>query len=290
MHLIDELPCVNELDREGLHALQLQAADAAGFGFGFRDLCGDGRGGPELAIIPPGRFLMGSTALEFGHLPDESPRRWVKVERPFAMGRFTVSAEEFDRFREASGFRFRRDLITTSGAQPVINLRLQQAQAYLDWLSEQTGAHYRLPTEAEWEYACRAGSDGPFHTGDSISCAEAHFNPSFPYEEQKQGRRWFRPRCLPTRLPLEAGRYPCNAWGLHDMHGNVWEFTASRWTDSHHGASAHAHETTLNPGRPIVVRGGSFFDMAVRARSAARMRRVWDELDTNIGFRVVREL
>ena len=283
-------PCVSDLDRDGVQALQQAAADAADVGFGFRDLCADGHGGPELAVIPPGRVLMGSTPQEFGHDPSEAPRRWITVSRPFAMGRFAVTADQCARYQAATGFRFRRDLIRTAGDQPVINIRLRQARDYLDWLSEQTNARYRLPTEAEWEYACRAGTTTPFHFGESVTCAQAHFNPSFPYEEQKQGRRWFMPRCLPARLPLEVGRYPCNAWGLHDMHGNVWEFTASRWTESQTGTDADAHIATLREGKNIVVRGGSFFDMAVRARSAARMRRVWDELDTNIGFRVVREL
>ncbi|MFP4606666.1 MAG: formylglycine-generating enzyme family protein [Thiohalospira sp.] len=286
----EELVSVHELDRDGVQALQQRAAEAVDMGFGFRDLLADGGPGPELAVIPAGRFLFGSSPEEFGHKPDEAPRRWAAVRRPFAMGRFTVTAAEFQRYQEATGFTFRSDLLRAEGDFPVMNLRIEEVQDYLRWLSEQTGARYRLPTEVEWEYACRAGTRTPFAFGESVDCHQVHFNPAFPYEEQKQKKRWFLPRCLPMASALEVGRYPCNAWGLHDMHGNIWEFTASRWSESLPAPTVDEQASTLRRGKPIVVRGGSYFDMGVRARSAARQRRVWDELDVNIGFRVVREL
>ncbi len=207
--------------------------------------------------------------------------RVVPLRRPFALGRYTVTAEEFGLFQTESGFRFRPDLITSRGQQPVINIRRTEAEAYAAWLSDKTGERYRLPTEVEWEYACRAGSLTPFAFGESVTCREVNYNPSFPYEEQRQKRKWYLPRCMPMSLPEAVGQKPANAWGLHDMHGNVWEFTADDWQEARPGVMGV---------RRIVVKGGSYFDSSILARSAARRPRVIDELDVNLGFRLLREL
>lgn len=270
--------------------LQAETAAAVGRAVGFRDRCADGSEGPELAVIPPGMFEMGSPRNEFGHRPEESPQVYVCVQRPFALGRHAVTAEEWARFQHATGWRFRDDLIQARGRHPVINVRIADAQRYCEWLSAQTGARYRLPTEAEWEYAARAGSTGPFCFGENVSCREVHFNAAFPYQEAREGRRWFLPRCMPLPTAVEAGSKPPNLWGLHEVHGNVWEFTANPWTESH----LHTlRDGTIDPNvhsRWVVTKGGSWFDPAVLARSAARRPRLRDELDVNLGFRLLREL
>ncbi len=281
---------VPELEPEARRALQREAARRAGLEVVFRDSLSGARRGPEMVVIPPGMFEMGSTAGEFGHRPEEAPQHYVTLRQGFAIGRYTVTAEEFARFQADTGWRPRSDLVWSRGRKPVINIRIADAKAYAAWLSGQTGRLYRLPTEAEWEYAARAGTRTPFHYGHSISCREAHFNPSFPYEEARQGRRWFLPRCAPVNSAFEVGGKPPNAWGLYDMHGNVWEFTQDPWTSSHFNARRDGKVESTAHGDWIVVKGGSYFDPAVLARSAARRPRLRDELDVNLGLRLVREL
>lgn len=284
------LPCVEDLDARERLALQHAAAAAAGLPVRFEDRLRDGSPGPALIVVPAGLFHMGSPPEEFGRRAEEGPQQLMFVSRPFAIGRYTVTAEQFERFVRASGWRWRSDLIRAQGAHPVMNIRLREAMEFAAWLSEETGEHYRLPTEAEWEYAARAGSTTAFHFGDTASCREVHFNPSFPYEEARQNRKWFLPRCMPSSGAMEVGSKPPNLWGLHEVHGNVWEFTLSRWTESHVGVDRDAALGTLRKRKWITVRGGSYFDSALLARSAARRPRVWDELDVNLGFRLLREL
>lgn len=284
------LSFVPDLIPEQLVQLQREAAEAVGLQPVFRDRLADGGEGPDLVVIPPGMFEMGSPRGEFGHRAEEGPQVYVCIQRPFAIGRYTVTADEFGLFQQETGWRFRSDLIRAHGRHPVMNIRVADARRYCEWLSERSGQRYRLPTEAEWEYAARAGTVTPFCYGDSVSCREVHFNPTFPYEEARQAKRWFLPRCLPLPTAVEVGSKSPNTWGLHEVHGNVWEFTANPWTQSH----GHTlRDGSIDPNvhsRWIVVKGGSWFDPAVLARSAARRPRLRDELDVNLGFRVLREL
>jgi formylglycine-generating enzyme required for sulfatase activity len=290
--LIDSsLADVQGLTAESLLALQQSAAEQAGIPISFSDdMPAAGAKAPEMALIPPGLYEMGSHVREFGSSAEEWPLHTVSISYAFAMSRYTVTAEEFVMYQQASGFRFRRDLITTQGRRPVINIRREEAQDYANWLSEQTGHRYRLPTEAEWEYACRAGSCTPFSFGESVSCKEVNFNPAFPYEEARQKRKWYLPRCMPVTLPMDVGLHRANLWGLYDMHGNVWEFTLSPWSDGHTGQPRDGSSDNRRKVKRFVVKGGSYFDAAVKARSAARMPRVWDELDVNLGIRLLREI
>ncbi|HSP00767.1 MAG TPA: SUMF1/EgtB/PvdO family nonheme iron enzyme [Thioalkalivibrio sp.] len=285
-----EFPCVNELDHPALIALQAEAARSAGVAVGFSDPLHSGGHGPALQVIPAGRFLMGSSPREFGHQPAEAPQRYVTLTRAYALGRYVVTAEEFARFQHASGWRPRRDLIWARDRYPVINIRPADARAYLEWLSGETGQRYRLPTEAQWEHAARAGSVSPFAFGDSVSCREVHFNALFPYQERLEKRRWYLPRCLPLPWAVEVGSLPANLWGLHEMHGNVQEMTTTPWQANHGRMDAWGEVPGDGDNPRIAVRGGSWFDPAVAARSAARRMRLLDELDTNLGFRVLREL
>jgi formylglycine-generating enzyme required for sulfatase activity len=279
-----ELPFVPDLSEQQRLQLQWDTAARLGLSVSFHDPLRDGGNGPQLMLVPGGSFEMGSPPHEFGHRPDEGPQHYRHITRPFALGRCTITADEFARFERDTGWHWRSDLIVAEGNLPVMNIRIADAEHYCRWLSEQTGHRYRLPTEAEWEYACRAGTTTPFHFRDSVSCREVHFNATLPYDEAKQRRRFFLPRCVPLNSALPVGDRPANIWGLHDMHGNMWEFTSTDWSDHH------------RPGQPtrrskwIVVKGGSWFDAAVFARSAARRPRLRDELDVNLGLRVVREI
>lgn len=280
---------VDELNEGQIRQLQKAAAETCGLPPYFHDTLKSGITGPELAVIPAGRFEMGSEPSETGHQRDEAPRHPTLIRQPFAIGIYPVTGEEFRHFRKDTEWFLRPELIWHEGRYPAINIRMEDVKLYLAWLSMQTGQTYRLPTEAEWEYAARAGTTTPFHYGEDISCKEVHFNPLFPYREAVD-KRWYLPRCLPSPKASEVGLHAPNAWGLHDMHGNVWEFTLDHWTNSHLNANRDGSPSASADPYRYVTKGGSWFDPAARARSAARKKRYLDEMDTNLGFRVVREL
>ncbi|AOU99782.1 Sulphatase-modifying factor protein [Acidihalobacter yilgarnensis] len=280
---------MHDLEPQSRRDWQVVAAATVGRPVCFADELADGGAGPELIVIPPGSFEMGSPQTEPGRGPEEGPVRYLRLRRAYALGRCAVTADDFARYARASGWRPRAELIRTQGRQPMINLRPREVTAYLAWLSTETGEYYRLPTEGEWEYAARAGSRTPFAFGEQVDCRQVCFNPAFPYPPGT--RRWHVAGCASAARLRETGSLPANLWGLHEMHGNIWELTASPWSEDHTGAEpdGHAHPPPGSSTR-WVTRGGSWFDPAVLARSAARRPRLADELDTNLGFRVLREL
>ncbi len=284
------LPFIPDLSAEQRVALQAKASQIAGVQPSFADVLRTTGQGPEMQVIPAGVFEMGSHHSEFGHRLEEGPAHYQQLAHHFAIGRYPVTADEFALFERDSGWRWRSDLIRTAGRHPVINIRHGEAEDYCRWLSDRSGHRYRLPSEAEWEYACRAGSLTPFAFGESVSCKDVHFKATFPYDEARKKKRWYLPKCVPVAHTLPVGSYRPNAWGLYDMHGNVWEFTADNWTESHVNLPRRHPAPKARRNDWITVRGGSWFDAAVYARSAARRMRLRDELDVNLGFRVVRDL
>ncbi|WP_019626003.1 SUMF1/EgtB/PvdO family nonheme iron enzyme [Thioalkalivibrio sp. ALJT] len=282
---------VQRMDQADLLDLQQRAARQARVAVGFRDTARSGALTPELQVIPAGEFELGSDASEYGHQPHEAPRRFVALERPFALGRYTITREEWEAFQAATGWTPWDWLVWPSTPRmPIFNVKPGSIQQYLDWLSEETGKRYRLPTEAEWEYACRAGTRTPFAFGEVVGCRDVHFNSLFPYEERRQRRKWYIPACFPLSRPLDVGSFQPNLWGLYDMHGNVQEFTSTPWHDSHASLPRDGVYRRDPDNEWVVAKGGSWFDPAVNTRSAARRRRNIDEMDTNLGFRVLREL
>lgn len=216
----------------------------------------------------------------------EQARRYVHMERPYAIGRHCVTATEFEAFADATGLLWPAHLLRAEGREPMFNFDRTLAQGYLDWLSAQTGQRYRLPSEEEWEYACRAGSLTLYCYGDELGCGEANTG-SYRLEGNSPGWRRFLPFCAPMQKAVPGGLYPPNVWGLFDMHGNVWEYTSTPWQ----GAIDALHQAgTQRTGRWFVTKGGSWFDTAWHARSAARKPRQERELDTNLGLRVLREI
>ena len=157
--------------------------------------------------------------------------------------------------------------------EPVVCVTWHDAQAFCIWLSKQEGHKYRLPSEAEWEYACRAGSSTPFHFGESLDATRANFDGAHPYGKGEKG---------PARQrTVKVGSFKPNEWGLYDMHGNVWEWCADAY-----------RKTPSSPPRAIVervIRGGSWFDPAVLCRSAYRSFDEPSLCSPNLGFRVVCE-
>ena len=229
--------------------------------------------GPELVVVPAGQFMMGATEAEEGGYEAERPRHRVTIGQRFAIGRYPVTFEEHDRF---CGANRREDQGWGRGRRPVINVGWNDAQAYISWLSQETGRTYRLPSEAEWEYACRAGTATRYSFGDAITRNNAN------YADSGLGR---------TR---EVGSYPANGWGLYDMHGNVWEWVEDHWHDDYRGAPADGSawkDARLFPDpRPCEGRGGCWGGQSWVCRSAYRTKDLTGVGSKLFGFRVARTL
>jgi formylglycine-generating enzyme required for sulfatase activity len=261
-------------------------------------LGGDGSG-PSLVLIPTGRFQMGSheherkIAMAAGAqkrwLERETPQRWVGIERPFAMGRYPVTVGEWRVFAQATGWEPTGEVnwlepgFPQTDAHPVVGVSWHDAQRYLAWLSAATSKRYRLPSEAEWEYACRAGTRTAFSFGDTISSEQANYDGSFSYNGGPRGA--YRGGTTPS------GMFPANPWGLYDMHGNVWEWVQDVVHDNYEGAplDGSAWESGGDAARRI-LRGGSWLYNPRYLRSA--LRNGFSSVLSNdiVGFRVVREL
>jgi formylglycine-generating enzyme required for sulfatase activity len=226
---------------------------------------------PEMAVIPPGSYLMGSPQGE----ADERPHHKVTIPRAFAAGKYPVTFAEWDAAADAGGVRFRPDDRGWGrGARPVMNVSWNDAQAYIGWLSNKTGFVYRLLSEAEWEYACRANTTTAYYFGDTISRKQARF------ETLLQG----------SGKTDEVGSYPANQFGLYDMHGNVWEWCQDCWNVSYDGAPGDGSAWISGDCDRRVLRGGSWTDKPRSLRAAARNMSFREKSSSGAGFRVAREL
>ena len=239
--------------------------------------------GPKLVIIPAGRFLMGSPEDEAERSSDERQHE-VEIAQPFALGQYPVTFEEYDRFCAATGRNKPNDQGWGRGRRPVINVDWHDALAYCAWLSDQTGQTYRLPTEAEWEYACRAGTTTPFYFGDTLNTDQANYHGNYTYGAGRKGE--YRKHTTPV------GQFPANAWELYDMHGNVWEWIGSVFDADYGGAEQRSADTSESGDRVVrrVVRGGSWNFGPLRLRSAFRFWNTPDNRIYGLGFRISRSL
>ncbi|MET0267495.1 MAG: SUMF1/EgtB/PvdO family nonheme iron enzyme [Duganella sp.] len=272
-------------------------ADASGV---LRDRFIDGSGaGPDLVLMPSGRFQMGSheqeqaAAIKAGAqkkwLEREGPQRWVGIEQPFALGRFPVTVGQWRLFARATGWESQSDVdwrapgFAQNDQHPVVGVSWYDVQRYLQWLSEKTGQTYRLPSEAEWEYACRAGTKTAFSTGDTISTEQANYDGNYVYNGGPRGA--FR------QGTSKVDEFAPNPWGLFDMHGNVWEWTQDVVHDDYQGApvDGSAWQDGGDQARRI-LRGGSWLYNPRYLRSA--VRNGYSALLANdiVGFRVARKL
>lgn len=252
-------------------------AETAFFGRYLRD-CIDC---PDLAELDAGSFLMGAAPGEPAAKAFEGPQASVTLPRKIAMAVRETTFEEWGRCVDEGGCQTVADAGWGRGKRPVINVTRVDAEAYAAWLSAKTGQRYRLPTEAEWEYAARAGSAGPFSFGPKADVAHANFDAAIPDPLGVQGRR--------RGQPAPVGAYAPNAFGLFDMHGNVWEWTADCWRPSHDGRPADASAVSgLCAAR--VIKGGAFSAPASSLRSAHRDGAVDGARRNDVGFRLVREM
>ena len=235
--------------------------------------------------------MMGSSVSTGEGFTAESPTHQVNINRSIAIGKYELSFQEYDLFVNSTGYEKPSDLgwgtkYWGRTDTPVFNVSWQDAQRYLEWLSDQTGAHYRLPTEAEWEYAARAGTRTAYNTGECINANLANFHDKEKFND-----------CNPTELyrgkVVAVGSFPANLWGLHDVHGNVLEWTQDCWHDNYVDApsdgTAWLDENRGNCKRRV-LRGGSWSGRALDLRSASRASNLVDHKSIFIGFRVVREL
>jgi len=245
----------------------------------FRDKLKDGTLGPVMVKIPAGEFLLGSPADEPGRDDDERQHP-VAIDELFSIGQFEVTFEEYDRFAQATGRKKPSDENWGRNRRPAIHVTWFDAMAYAEWLSEQTGQNYRLPTEAEWEYAARAGTTTPFSFGNTISPEQANYDGQHSYNGGPTGV--YRARTVPV------GQFPPNAWGLHDMHGNVWEWTCSQYV-KRYGSAEQQCKNKSYANALGVVRGGGWYFKPAMLRSANRHGLAPGQAQNFLGFRVVRD-
>ena len=226
--------------------------------------------GPEMVEIPAGRFRMGCVSGRDCD-EDEKPVHEVTIAS-FALSKYEVTFEEYDRFTDATGHERAGDEGWGRGRRPVSNVSREDVLAYAEWLSSETGEGYRLPSEAEWEYAARAGSTTKYHFGDDESrlCRYAnHSDTSTDYE-------WRNTACSDGvgKRTATVGTYQPNAFGLYDMHGNVWEWVQDCWEDSYRDAPSDGTPRAPWDGSDCehqVLRGGSWGDGPNILRAADRV-------------------
>jgi formylglycine-generating enzyme required for sulfatase activity len=239
----------------------------------------DAPGLPEMVVIPAGSFLMGSPPF----LPLEWPQHEVRFARAFAVGRYEVSFEEWDACVAAGGCGYTpSDQGWGRGRRPVIYVSWEHAQAYVLWISSKTGKPYRLPSEAEWEYAARAGTTTNYPWGDEPGRNRANTD----------SRPWASVRAVFGfgTGTANVGSFEPNAFGLYDMIGNVWEWTQDCWHDSYECAPADGRPSETGDCGWRVVRGGSWNSGSVGARSASRSRYGPGHRVNDLGFRLARTL
>jgi formylglycine-generating enzyme required for sulfatase activity len=274
--------------------------------------------GMKLALIKPGRFMMGSATDSQGHLDDELQHE-VEITKPFYLGVYEVTIGQFRAFVRDTGFKTEAESDSDGGhgydpvkkqwdgrepkkrfdwqntgweqtdGHPVVNVAWSDAKEFCDWLSQKEKKQYRLPTEAQWEYACRAGTQTRFYSGDKDSDLEkvaniADVSVKSKYRDISWAVSWNDKH--PFTAPV--GQFKPNTFGLFDMHGNVWEWCAD-WYDRRYYQKSPPKDPpgpSSSPEGKRVIRGGAWDTAARPCRAAHRGRRTPDFRDDSLGFRV----
>jgi formylglycine-generating enzyme required for sulfatase activity len=230
--------------------------------------------GMKSVLVPAGEFMMGSSEDEWGREPEEGPLHRVRIGRAFYMAAHEVSQRQYEAVTGQNPAKFR------GAERPVESVSWDEAKAFCEKLSAREGVLYRLPMEAEWEYACRAGTQTLFSSGNAISTALANLD--------LHGDQARKPET--ARGTTAVGSFPANSWGLHDLHGNVAEWCADWHDPKYYASSPTADPKGPSKGTLRVVRGGSLIDFTESCRSAFRGSSPPDERRPARGFRVVCEL
>ena len=229
---------------------------------------------PEMVVIPAGSFKMGCVSRK-SCTNAERPVHDVAIES-FALSKYEVTFEEYDLFTDATGRERADDRGFGRGQRPVINITWDDAVTYTAWLSEQTGKNYRLPSEAEWEYAARAGTVTRYSWGDNLGHNRANCNGC--------GSQW------DNEMSAPVGSFEANSWGLYDMHGNVWEWTQDWYNNRYVGAPDDGSAWEVGDRTARVVRGGAWYLEGFFLRSATRDRHSTFARSFYVGFRVAQSL
>jgi formylglycine-generating enzyme required for sulfatase activity len=239
---------------------------------------------PEMVVVPAGSFMMGSPANEEGHDKSEEPQHSVTIAKPFAVGRFAVTFEEWDACVADGGCNGYEpaDRGWGRGRQPVIHVSWDDAKTYVAWLLGKTGKTYRLLSEAEREYVTRAGTTTPFWWGSSISTSQANYNGDETYGRGSKGE--YRQKTVPVDT------FQPNAWGLYQVHGNVWDWVEDCYHASYAGAPLDGSAWVSGNCAAHFLRGGSWWDGPGRLRAALRYGYSAGTRDYAFGFRVARTL
>lgn len=237
------------------------------------DFFKDCDGCPEMAVVPAGTFTMGTNSRH----KYEIPAHPVTIAKPFAIGRYEVTFDEYILCVEEGGCAtVPDDHKWGKGRRPVINVTWQDAVTYTEWLSKKTGATYRLPSEAEWEYAAKAGTKTEFFWGDEPGVNKGNC--------RNCESQWSKKGSAPV------GSFEPNPWGLYDMHGNIWEWQLDCWNTSYIGAPGDGSARQTGDCRNRVMRSGSWYYFSKNMRSAWRFKNDARVKSYGIGLRVVREL
>ena len=255
------------------------AASPGGVGEAFAEALQSGGRGPVMVVIPAGSFRMGCLSNDDKCYENGKPVHEVTILAPFALSVYEVTFAEWDACVVAGGCRGYEpdDLGWGRGSHPVVLVSWDDAQAYASWLSAQTGADYRLPSESEWEYAARAGTVTRYHWGDWIganhaNCAEC-------------GSPWGNERTAPV------GSFAPNAFGLHDMLGNVWEWVQDCWNVTYKGAPSDGSAWLQGDCNDRVIRGGYWLGFSWSTAVATRSYLILDsQANATGGFRIARRL
>ncbi len=261
---------------------------------------------PEMVRIPPGSFMMGAApgehvreGLSDNYATWELPRHAVTIGYGFSLGKYEVTRGEYAAFAQATGRQpgaschmigpdgkwsdiegrdWRSPRFAQTDRDPVVCVSWDDAKAYVAWLSRTTGKRYRLPSEAEWEYAARAGTTSARHWGEHHRDACRYANVSDAFHGCRDGHEWTAP----------VGTFQPNPLGLHDMLGNVWEWTEDCWNGGYAGAPADGSSWQSDDCRGRVLRGGSWANKPWYVRAASRVAEPAARRDSEFGFRVVR--
>ena len=236
----------------------------------------------DMVSIPGGSFIMGSPASEEEHLNNEGPQHRPTIAE-FSMGKYPITQVQWkavaalpqiEHSLESDPSYFQGDNL------PVEQVSWHEAVELCKRLSRKTGRNYRLPSEAQWEYACRAGTRTPFHFSETITTKLANYDGNYPYANAPKGED--------REKTTEVGSFPANAFGLYDLHGNVWEWCADSWHENYRGVPSDGRVWESSGDNSYrLVRGGSWFNYARYCRSAYRGRRDPGFRNWDVGVRVV---
>ena len=242
----------------------------------------------EMVAIPGGTFIMGSPENEEGYFYCQSPQHQVTVP-PFFMGKYPVTQKQWRAVAalkkvkidlKSDPSRFKGDGSTSlTNNLPVECVSWNDAQEFCARLSRMANKTYRLPTEAEWEYACRGGTTTPFYCGETISTDLANYDGNYIYGQGQKGEY--------RKKTTEVGIFPANPFGLYDMCGNVWEWCKDGWHDHYINAPTDGSAWTSLSSQHKLLRGGSWLYNPDFCRSAYRVGNNLAYYSSNIGFRVV---